>query len=475
LPSIIQSIADDAFTESSVDDCIDEKDVSEIIDTIVTRSKIRGVNFDVPSSLLLSFQLMSDEQKKISKERFVKVLMEVVSIDSPQQPRTPQRTLAFNLLRDRSIPNLSQFNIENMSQLDQEKLSQDIENLMLQQLRKNKIFQLSDILPYIAGGVGLVVQDDFTKCFQENIPEPWNWNIYLFSLWCGGVVVRYGVLLPLRTVSLLIGFAICAFGMVLVKLVFRKNKRKRQAWERRLVRFLASSFVFSWTGVIKYHGVIPKRQPNQIFVANHTSMIDVIILQQMNAFAAVGQKHAGWVGFLQDEVLGCLGCIWFNRSESKDRLATAKRIREHIANDDSNRLLVFPEGTCVNNEYCVQFKKGVFELDATICPIAIKYNKTFVDAFWNSRKRPFQWHLFDLMSSWAVICDVWYLEPQTREESETPIEFAARVKSLICEKAKLTSVEWDGYMKYFAPSARFVRESQKLFAESLKRPNQKKK
>ena len=35
---------------------------------------------------------------------------------------------------------------------------------------------------------------------------------------------------------------------------------------------------------------------------------------------------------------------------------------------------LFP-GTCVNNEYVVQFKKGVFELGVPINPVAIKYNK----------------------------------------------------------------------------------------------------
>jgi len=30
-------------------------------------------------------------------------------------------------------------------------------------------------------------------------------------------------------------------------------------------------------------------------------------------------------------------------------------------------------GTCVNNEYVVQFKKGAFEMGAVVCPIAIKY------------------------------------------------------------------------------------------------------
>ena len=34
-----------------------------------------------------------------------------------------------------------------------------------------------------------------------------------------------------------------------------------------------------------------------------------------------------------------------------------RRLKEHVAAPDSNPLLIFPEGTCVNNEYTVMFKK----------------------------------------------------------------------------------------------------------------------
>lgn len=34
----------------------------------------------------------------------------------------------------------------------------------------------------------------------------------------------------------------------------------------------------------------------QVFVANHTSMIDFIILEQVTPFAVIMQKHPGWVG-----------------------------------------------------------------------------------------------------------------------------------------------------------------------------------
>jgi glycerol-3-phosphate O-acyltransferase 3/4 len=65
----------------------------------------------------------------------------------------------------------------------------------------------------------------------------------------------------------------------------------------------------------------------------------------------------------------------------------------HVQAADTTPLLIFPEGTCVNNEYCVMFKRGAFDLGATVCPVAIKYNKIFVDAFWNSKRQSFTAHL----------------------------------------------------------------------------------
>ena len=41
-------------------------------------------------------------------------------------------------------------------------------------------------------------------------------------------------------------------------------------------------------------------------------------------------------------------------------------------------------------------------------------------------RQSFTMHLLQLMTSWAVVCDVWYLEPQNLKPGETPIEFAER-------------------------------------------------
>ncbi|KAM5550916.1 hypothetical protein ABKV19_027320 [Rosa sericea] len=211
---------------------------------------------------------------------------------------------------------------------------------------------------------------------------------------------------------------------------------------------MCSFFVASWTGVVKYHGPKPSMRPKQVFVANHTSMIDFIILEQMTAFAVIMQKHPGWVGLLQKTILESVGCIWFNRSESKDREIVVKKLRDHVVGPDNNPLLIFPEGTCVNNHYTVMFKKGAFELGCSVCPVAIKYNKIFVDAFWNSRLQSFTMHLLQLMTSWAVVCDVWYLEPENMKPGETAIEFAERVRDIISVRAGLEKVPLFQAMEY---------------------------
>lgn len=51
----------------------------------------------------------------------------------------------------------------------------------------------------------------------------------------------------------------------------------------------------------------------QVFVANHTSMIDFIVLEQMTAFAVIMQKHPGWVGKSSKAfaLFACSFCVSF--------------------------------------------------------------------------------------------------------------------------------------------------------------------
>jgi glycerol-3-phosphate O-acyltransferase 3/4 len=361
------------------------------------------------------------------------------------------------------------FTPTNPSEADE--ISKRIEEKLIKQLSKqtseSKFFDLSDIAPFLTDGIEVMVEDEFSKCFTSPEPDYWNWNAYLYPAWLLGTIFRYCFLFPMRLLVILFGTFLFAISFAFVS-TFVKSEELKQSLQRKLLSLYCMSFVVSWSGVIKYHGVQPLRRPNQIFVANHTTVLDTVILQQHFNYAIVGQKHTGIMGFVQKYVLRCMGCLWFNRTEAKDRLAVAQKIKEHIQNPNNNPLLVFPEGVCVNNDYCVMFKKGAFELGAVVYPIAIKYNKLFVDAFWNSRKESFIRHIFRLMTSWAVVCDVWYLEPQTMRPNENPTQFANRVKAMIAKKAGLINVHWDGYLKYFRPSSRFMETKQRIFAQTLK-------
>ena len=53
------------------------------------------------------------------------------------------------------------------------------------------------------------------------------------------------------------------------------------------------------------------------------------------------------------------------------------------------------------------------------------------------------------MTSWAVVCDVYFLEPQTKHKDESSQQFAERVQKLIADRAKLHIAPWDGYLKYY--------------------------
>ena len=63
------------------------------------------------------------------------------------------------------------------------------------------------------------------------------------------------------------------------------------------------------------------------------------------------------------------------------------RLREHVEDPTKNPILIFPEGTCINNSAIMRFKKGSFEVSTDVYPIAIKYDNRLGDAFWNSSEQ----------------------------------------------------------------------------------------
>ncbi|KAI4459526.1 phospholipid acyltransferase [Holotrichia oblita] len=156
----------------------------------------------------------------------------------------------------------------------------------------------------------------------------------------------------------------------------------------------------------------------------------------------IGQRHGGFLGVVQRALARASPHIWFERSEAKDRHAVASRLKEHVSNPNNPPILIFPEGTCINNTSVMQFKKGSFEVDSVIYPVAIKYDPRFGDAFWDSSRYSYIQYLYMMMTSWAIVCEVWYLPPMYRKEGENAIDFANRVKSVIAKQGGLVDLVW---------------------------------
>uniref|UniRef100_A0A8C2KLX9 Glycerol-3-phosphate acyltransferase 4 n=1 Tax=Cyprinus carpio TaxID=7962 RepID=A0A8C2KLX9_CYPCA len=285
-------------------------------------------------------------------------------------------------------------------------------------------FDMSDAFYFCRRGIESIVDDEVTKCFTAEELESWNlltrsnYNFNHISsrltvLWGLGVVIRYGFLLPLR-----LTLAITGVGLLVVltaMIGFLPNGRMKNFLSEKVHLMCYRICVRALTAIITYHHSENKPKNGGICVANHTSPIDVIILASDGCYAMVGQIHGGLMGLIQRSMVKACPHIWFERSEVKDRHLVAKRLSDHVKDKSKLPILIFPEGTCINNTSVMMFKKGSFEIGSTVYPVAIKYDPRFGEAFWNSSQFGMMNYLLRMMSSWAIVCSVWYLPPMIRQ------------------------------------------------------------
>ncbi|KAI8800107.1 hypothetical protein BJ742DRAFT_94076 [Cladochytrium replicatum] len=324
----------------------------------------------------------------------------------------------------------------------------DFEDKLLEGNRHlNSSFVLEDGLAFIQYGAQAIAQDEFSKCFQQKPRRSFSLKALQFPAYCAGFVFRYFVLFPYRLLFLI--FASMVF-FVLLPIVLATNDIE---YMRSLFNWYCKCFMRSFGSQIRFHGAKPKLNVPHLFVANHTSFVDYLVLSShIYPHATVAQRTGGVMGYFLDRVLKLNGTLAFNRNEKNDRSRVSKMIREHVHSPWKSPLLIFPEGTCVNNEYTVLFHKGAFELDAAVCPVAIKYNKRWADAYWSTKTQTFVTHILYLMTRWALVADVWYLPPMKKLDGESSAQFADRVKAIISKQARLKNLSWDGYYKNYAPA-----------------------
>ncbi|XP_029365650.1 glycerol-3-phosphate acyltransferase 3-like isoform X2 [Echeneis naucrates] len=322
-------------------------------------------------------------------------------------------------------------------------------------------FTLSDCFYFSRKGIESIVEDEVTQRFTSEELVSWNLltrtnndfqyiSVKLTLVYGLGIFVRYCILAPLRLTLALIGLSWLVIGTSTVGLL--PNSRI-------CARGLSAA--------ICYHNRENKPKKGGICVANHTSPIDIVILCNDSCYAMVGQIHGGLMGILQRAMVRSCPHVWFERAEMKDRHLVTKRLKDHVNDKTKLPILIFPEGTCVNNTSVMMFKKGSFEIGATIYPVAIKYDPKFGDAFWNSSKYSMVSYLLRMMTSWALVCNVWYLPAMHQQEGEDAVQFANRVKSVIAHQGGLIDLQWDGGLKRAKVKETFKEQQQKKYSSMV--------
>ncbi|KAJ7411377.1 Glycerol-3-phosphate acyltransferase 3 [Willisornis vidua] len=371
-------------------------------------------------------------------------------------------------------------------------------------------FSLADVMYFSKKGCEAVAEDEVTRRFSSEELVSWNLlsrtnaNLHRVSwqltvVWVIGILIRYCLLLPFRVLLLVLattvvgqfpnGSAMNPFSMVFVVTAIGNNLEslhcivlgvttqdwkctygfisfRVKGWLSNQVQMICATLgVRCLSGLVHFHNRENRPQQGGICVANHTSPLDVLILASDGCYSLVGQAHGGLMGLIQKSCMQTAQHVLFERSEMKDRHLVRKKIREHIADKAKLPILIFPEGTCINNTSVMMFKKGSFEVGGTIHPVAIKYDPRFGDAFWNSTKYSVMTYGFNVLTSWAIVCNVWYLPPMVKEEEEDAVHFANRVKAVIAAQGGMSMLPWDGGLKRKKVKESFKEEQQKKYCQ----------
>ncbi|KAI3408187.1 hypothetical protein GPALN_012033 [Globodera pallida] len=356
----------------------------------------------------------------------------------------------------------------------------DDEEYQFQTLVNSRGWQgIRDSMYFIKAGVEAIIEDDVTSRFKAEQLASWNmltrtsvsfyhflsWKLTI--LWGVGFMFRYMFMLPMRLVVFSVSLITVVLGTAVVGLC--PNGRLKRWLNEKLMLVVMRIGSRAFSALIYFHDRENKAKCGGICVANHTSPIDVMILGSDTAYALIGQQHGGVLGLIQRALSRASSHIWFERSESKDRSLVRKRLFDHVQDPTKLPVLIFPEGTCINNTSVMMFKKGCFEVNAPIYPIAMKYDTRFGDAFWNSSEQSYFRYLLQMMTSWALICHVWYLPPMMKEPGESAIDLANRVKKAIAVRGGLVDLEWDGQLKRSKVPARMVDEQRERYYQRYQR------
>ena len=182
-----------------------------------------------------------------------------------------------------------------------------------------------------------------------------------------------------RFLATTLGFIVWGVGGLLLQLYLLKYAKRthslnEQLKARKKIGKIWSYFVryLSWSGVLKveYLGFEKLGRPGQLVIANHPSLLDVVlILSRQSDLNCIVKKDLLNNPTMRNQILAC-GFI--PNTESEELLETC----DHVLKEQA--LLLFPEGTRTGWDGEVKLNRGAVSLGLrsaqVITPIIIKMN-----------------------------------------------------------------------------------------------------
>ncbi|KAI8034641.1 glycerol-3-phosphate acyltransferase 4 [Drosophila gunungcola] len=366
------------------------------------------------------------------------------------------------LSKKRSVPGMNEEN-DSGSENPRHRDRGDGVNVLLSQPIKNRLSKrVEECCDLISSGLGLVLEDEVTQRFVAPPAPAGKWNLLTRNLrqrkrylnwqlrlvWLLGWLIRYALLVPMRT-------AACWLCLFMISgLTLLLGHLPEWHFKKQLVELVLRQCFCITAGCLpmirRFHNKV-HRPTRGICVCNHTSPLDVLVLMCDGNYSLTGQVHDGILGILQRALSRVSHHMWFDRQQLHDREALGLILRMHCSAKDRPPVLLFPEGTCINNTAVMQFKKGSFAVSDIVYPVAIRYDRRFGEAFWDSARYSMLRYMVMVVSSWCICCDVWYMPPLSRCPDESPVEFSNRVKAAIAAQADIDDLPWDGNLKRWSP------------------------
>jgi 1-acyl-sn-glycerol-3-phosphate acyltransferase len=203
-----------------------------------------------------------------------------------------------------------------------------------------------------------------------------------------------------RLVSAFVFFgSLCLFFLSvwpIALLVFRsplKRKAHARAWIRFGFRSLLRYLDLTRVASVSFHDKrTDKTAPVRLIVANHVTLLDVVILVAQYPWALSLAKKSMTTHPLLRTIIGNAGFISIDRESADRRMEAFGQITAAIKNGET--AIVFPEGTRTKSGILGEFNKGAFKAlmmtETNLTPIVIGVSESFLSRgsiFNNSGKK----------------------------------------------------------------------------------------